>query len=511
MRFRSLLLAAWLAAGPSLAFAQTNDPSLTQQDIDCLSRLSKSAAETCAVGAPPTPQPKPDTAAGATATGAPAESEAAVEASAAGTELELAGTDEPPQAGAVAMPALIVDLFPQPDPSAQPPAGTSQPAEPQPAADAAAAGAATTPPPPAGPIVSGPAIAAPRAITGAFVPDEVLVTVDGDAAVLTDIASTLGLQVRSQRTSALLGSTVARLGIPDGRPVGVVLAQLAADGRTRGRVANSIYDLQQAAGGAVNYAFQRIALAPDKVSGADVRVGVIDTAVDETHPALKGAVAGLFDAMPGVEITARDHATSVVGLIAGEGGMAPGAAIYHARAFEGGKSTTDIVIAALDWVAGQDVRVINMSFVGPPNDLLRAACEAARGRGILLVAAAGNNGPKAPYGYPAAYDGVIAVTATDAKDDLMPRANRGPYVFVSAPGVDMVAPVGGGTDLVTGTSFAAAIVTGAVANLLHAAPDRSAEQIEQALASTAKDLGRAGRDNDFGFGLLDVAAASKAR
>ena len=507
LRFRSLLLAAWLAAGAPLAFAQTNDPNLTQQDIDCLSRLSKSADETCAVGAPPA-QPKTDTAAGAP--GATAESKAAANAPAAGTELELAGTGEQPQAGAVAMPALIVDLFPQPDPSAQPPAGTSQPAEPQPAPDTAAAGAATTPPP-AEPFVSGPAIAAPRAITGAFVPDEVLVTVDGDAAVVTDIANTLGLQVRSQRTSALLGSTVARLGIPDGRPVGVVLAQLAADGRTRGRVANGIYDLQQAAGGAVNYAFQRIALEPDKVSGADVRVGVIDTAVDETHPALKGAVAGLFDAMPGVEITARDHATSVVGLIAGEGGMAPGAAIYHARAFEGGKSTTDIVISALDWVAEQDVRVINMSFVGPPNDLLKAACEAARGRGILLVAAAGNNGPKAPYGYPAAYDGVIAVTATDAKDDLMPRANRGPYVFVSAPGVDMVAPVGGGTDLVTGTSFAAAIVTGAVANLLHATPDRSAEQIEQALASTAKDLGRTGRDNDFGFGLLDVAAASKAK
>ena len=95
--------------------------------------------------------------------------------------------------------------------------------------------------------------------------------------------------------------------------------------------------------------------------------------------------------------------------------MAPGSRIYHARAFEGGKSTMDIILAALDWAAGQDVRIINMSFVGPKNDLLEAPAP-MRGRSdIVLVAAAGNNGPKAPYGYPAAYDGVIAVTATDER------------------------------------------------------------------------------------------------
>jgi subtilisin family serine protease len=147
-----------------------------------------------------------------------------------------------------------------------------------------------------------------------------------------------------------------------------------------------------------------------------------------------------------------------------------------------------------------------MSFVGPRNDLLELGCMAARNRGMVLVAAAGNNGPKAPYGYPAAYDGVIAVTATDEKDALMPKANRGPYVFISAPGVEVLAPVGGGTDVVTGTSFAAAIVTGAIANLLHAAPDHDAGWIEEALAETASDLGDKGRDSDFGFGLMNTRA-----
>ncbi|WP_192361313.1 S8 family serine peptidase, partial [Mesorhizobium mediterraneum] len=295
--------------------------------------------------------------------------------------------------------------------------------------------------------------------------------------------------------------------------VGVVLAQLAADGRTLRREPNHIYSLQQAAT-IVNYAFERIALDAKEASGENVRVAVIDTAIDDTNPALSGVIADQFDAMPDVPIEARDHGTSIDGLIAGVGalkGMAPGARIYHARAFEGGKSSMDVILAALDWAAEQDVRIINMSFVGPKNDLLGVACRNARALGIVLVAAAGNNGPKAPYGYPAAFDGVIAVTATDAKDGLMPQANRGAYVFLSAPGVEMVAPSGAGSDVVTGTSFAAAIVTGAVANLLHAAPDRSADWVEKALAATARDLGPKGRDNDFGYGLLNTKAAKAAK
>ncbi|ESZ60252.1 peptidase [Mesorhizobium sp. L103C131B0] len=308
----------------------------------------------------------------------------------------------------------------------------------------------------------------------------------------------------------MLGTTLVRFGIPDGRPVGAVLAQLAADGRTLRREPNHIYSLQQAAG-IVNYAFERIQLDNKQASGENVRIAVIDTGIDDTNPALSGVIADQFDAMPNVPVEKRDHGTSVDGLIAGVGaleGMAPGARIYHARAFEDGRSTMDVILSALDWAADQNVSIINMSFVGPKNDLLATACRNARGLGIILVAAAGNNGPKAPYGYPAAYDGVIAVTATDAKDGLMQQANRGAYVFISAPGVEMVAPSGAGSDVVTGTSFAAAIVSGAIANLIHASPERSADDIEKALAVTARDLGPKGRDNDFGYGLLDTKAAA---
>lgn len=415
-------------------------------------------------------------------------------------------------ANAVILPDILVDLFPWTP--REPAAGTN--------ADLPAGGTnadATQPPsggngaPPqtaAGPGAARPLAASARAIAGEFVPDEVLVTVDGDAAVVASIAADFGLEVRSQRLSALLGVTVARLGIPDGRAVATVLAQLAADPRTRERVPNHVYFAQQAAAVA-NYAFERIALDSKTATGSDIAIAVIDTAPDLDHPSLKGVVAELYDAMPDQPIVERDHGTSVSGLIAGVGalgGMAPGSVIYHARAFESGRSTMAILLDALDWAASREVRIVNMSFVGPKNDLLEQAIRGAQARKLILVAAAGNNGPDAPYGYPAAYPGVIAVTATDENDALMPQANRGAYVYVSAPGVDLVAPVSGGQDLVTGTSFASAIVSGAIANLLHEDPGRSAEWVAEALAKTSGDLGPKGRDADFGYGLMNARAAA---
>jgi hypothetical protein len=480
IRFAAILAAAMTIAAVT-ASAQTNDPNLSQTKIDCLNRTNAAGTDCGKDNAAASPG--------------------------------VAGA----QTGAVFLPDLIVDLFPNPAgggpaplPSPNPRNDPANGAQPPPVV-------ADTPPiqvAPGGPIVSPTALVAaepPRAVAGDFVPDEVLVTVDAGA--VQQIAASFGLQVRSQRQSTLLGTTLVRFGIADGRPVGVVLAQLAADGRTQRREPNHIYALQQAVA-ITSYAFDHIKLNAKQASGENVRVAVIDTAIDDSNPALSGVIAGQFDAMPDVPVEKRDHGTSVDGLIAGVGalqGMAPGAKIYHARAFEGGKSTMDVILAALDWAADQNVRIINMSFVGPKNELLGIACKNARSLGMVLVAAAGNNGPKAPYGYPAAFDGVIAVTATDAKDALMPQANRGAYVFISAPGVEMVAPSGAGSEVVTGTSFAAAIVTGAIANLLHAAPDRSADSIEKALAATAKDLGPKGRDNDFGYGLLDTKAAEAAK
>lgn len=395
---------------------------------------------------------------------------------------------------AVQLPAQIIDLFP----------------------DAVGPRFESRPLAPVIPAVQAPLLPSvpPLAISGDFVPDEVLVTVEGGTDQAAALAATFGLEVRSLRSSRLLGTTYARLGIPDGRSVGTVLAQLSTDNRTSRRVPNTIYTLQQAAAGAPGYAFGSIALDPATASGESVRIAVIDTGIDDTNPALKGVLSIIYDAMPDVPVSDRDHATSVAGLIAGTGpfrGMAPGAQIFHARAFEGGKSNMDVILDALDWAASQNVAIINMSFVGPDNELLHEAADAARAEGLILVAAAGNNGPGAPYGYPAAYSGVIAVTAVDERRSLMPQANRGPYVFVAAPGVGVMAPIKGGTDLVTGTSFAAAVVSGAIANLLRSDPTRAGDEIARALSGTAHDLGSTGKDDDFGYGLIDTSAAQAFR
>lgn len=350
-------------------------------------------------------------------------------------------------------------------------------------------------------------------LAGNFVPDEVLATVRGGSQAVNGLASRFNLRVRAQRRSALLNAMLVRFGIPDGRAVDIVVAQLAADNRVITSAPNTLYAIQQETAPA-GFTFQRIALDAGQANGGNVRVAVIDTAADLRHPALRGVVAKSYDAWPDMATEETDHATSIVGLIAGRKpfrGVAPGARIYLARAFEKGRSRMDVLLKAMDWAAGQKVRVINMSFAGPKNDLFEIACRSARARGILLVAAAGNEGPKAPSAYPAAFEDVMAVTATDAADRLMPQANRGSYVYVSAPGVDVMAPIPGGMDFVTGTSFAAAIVSGAAADLISAAPGRPVATLERALAETAVDLGPRGRDNDFGYGLIDVSAAAAVR
>ena len=151
-----------------------------------------------------------------------------------------------------------------------------------------------------------------------------------------------------------------------------------------------------------------------------------------------------------------------------------------------------------------------MSFAGPKDALLTRALAAAHGRGLILVAAAGNAGPKSPPLYPAADPNVIAVTATDADDKVFDQANRGGYVAVAAPGVDvLVAGPGDGYAFTSGTSVAAAHVSGVVALMLEREPTLSADAVRSALVASARDLGAKGRDQVFGAGEADAAAALK--
>ena len=166
------------------------------------------------------------------------------------------------------------------------------------------------------------------------------------------------------------------------------------------------------------------------------------------------------------------------------------------------------MLKSIDWAVANGARVINMSFAGPHDPELALALAAAAKKGVVLVAAAGNAGPKSAPLYPAADPNVIAVTATDSNDQLFTHSNRGRHIAVAAPGVDILAPApSGGYQMSTGTSIAAAHVSGIVALLLESKPDLTPQAVRKILLSTAKDLGPKGRDDQFGAGLADAYAA----
>ena len=129
----------------------------------------------------------------------------------------------------------------------------------------------------------------------------------------------------------------------------------------------------------------------------------------------------------------------------------------------------------------------------------------ANARGMVLIAAVGNAGPRSPPLYPAADSGVIGVTATDAEDKLMPQANRGPQVAVAAPGVEILATApDGGYQVTSGTSIAAAHASGVVALLLAAKPNLTPAQVRSDLIRSAHRI--AGKRNEVGAGVIDALA-----
>jgi subtilisin family serine protease len=239
-----------------------------------------------------------------------------------------------------------------------------------------------------------------------------------------------------------------------------------------------------------------------------LRVGLIDSGIDARHPALKHASLTRFGC--GGEAHPAAHGTAVASLLVGQDGSfhgaVPGAQLLAADVYcdapEGG--AVPALAQALAWLVRERVAVVNISLVGPPNAMLERAVAAAQARGLQMVAAVGNDGPNAPPLYPAAYPGVIGVTAVDSHRRVLLEAGRGPQVALAAPGSEMRgAASGGGYAELRGTSFAAPLVAG----LLAAARAQAASgpaAFEQ-LRAQAIDLGAPGRDPVYGWGLVGEA------
>jgi subtilisin family serine protease len=355
-----------------------------------------------------------------------------------------------------------------------------------------------------------------------YVPDEVVVRLPSNlsAQTLDELARRHRLTRSDSQNIALIGTTIHRWRITDRRSVSDVIRGLEADAGVSGAQPNYRFTLQQspAADGlqADQYALAKLN-APQAhrlATGNKVLVAVIDSGIDTSHPEIAGQVADSFDAVDSID-TAHSHGTAMAGAIIAHArltGVAPAARILAVRAFDGSgasaEGTTLSILRGLDWAVARGARVINMSFAGPNDPEIALGLAAAQRKGVVLVAAAGNLGPKSPPLYPAADPNVIAVTATDAQDQLLAVASRGRHIAVAAPGVDILAPApGGGYQLSTGTSIAAAQVSGVAALLLELQPGLKPGALRKILLSTATDLGPKGRDDQFGAGLTDANRA----
>jgi subtilisin family serine protease len=250
----------------------------------------------------------------------------------------------------------------------------------------------------------------------------------------------------------------------------------------------------------------RIKEAHRLATGARIKIAVIDSEIDATHPELQGAVETELKVV-GDSGGPDGHGTAIAGAIVSHGdllGVAPAARILAVRAFSDASGTTLTITRGINWSFQSGARIINMSFAGPEDPLLHREVTAAYNRGLILVAAAGNAGADSPPIYPAAYPEVIAVTATDSHDRVFQQANTGRYVAIAAPGVEIVAPHPGGTyQYSTGTSIAAAHVSGVAALLLERNPRLSADEIRSILVATADKV----KTGDFVPGRVNALKA----
>ena len=341
------------------------------------------------------------------------------------------------------------------------------------------------------------------------------------------IVQRFGLTVEAQRPIGVLGRAIYTLRIGNGQSVRQVIH--AVETARVNAAVQPVYTFaltqdQQAgdpnnpnadSGDPAQYIINKFQLADAHriTNGDKVVIAVIDSEIDFKQPNLAGAITDRYDA--GCGATAADpHGTGMAGAIVSHGqlmGVAPRASIIAICAFGGSgqpNANTVKIINGLDYAIQHGARIVNMSFAGPRDPALSQALQIAREKGILLIAAAGNAGPKSPPLYPGADPSVMAVTATDEHDRVFNGANQGSYVTVAAPGVNILVPApDGGIQFTTGTSVATANVSGVAALLIAHKSSLTPEDIRALLVKTAKHLGSRGANPQYGAGLVDPLKA----
>lgn len=309
-----------------------------------------------------------------------------------------------------------------------------------------------------------------------------LLMLDPSAAAIAT-ATQAGFEFLSNERLDGFDMTVVRLGVPGGMSLAKAQVLLQAQ----------LPDVTISAD-TLNFASGQAAAAENikaRTGGGmppiDMAVGVIDggaAEADESRGFAKGAPR------------AGDHGTAVASLLRYAGVRRVLVADVFGSDPAGGNALA--VARALDWLLARDVRVASISLVGPANPVLAKAITAAQRKGMVIVAAVGNDGPAAPPAYPASYPGVIAVTAVDGRNRPLIEAGRALHLDYAAPGADLFAGNAAGRRVkVRGTSFATPLVASRAALALVRGGD-----IKVRLDAEAIDLGSRGPDRAFGRGLL---------
>jgi subtilisin family serine protease len=255
-------------------------------------------------------------------------------------------------------------------------------------------------------------------------------------------------------------------------------------------------------------------------TGSGVKVAILDTGIDLTHPDLH-VHGGYNFVSPGASYDDDNgHGSHCAGIVAALGnnsgiiGVAPGADLYAVKVLNAsGSGSYTGIVQGIEWAVNNGMDVISMSLGGSQGSTtLESACNSAYNSGVLIVASAGNSGKKRiasdTVGYPAKYESCFAVAATDSKDVRASFSSTGPAVDVAAPGVSIYSCYKDGNyATMSGTSMACPHVTGLAALLLQKNPNWTNANLRAAMTNTALDLGTTGFDWGYGYGRIQAVSA----
>jgi hypothetical protein len=317
-----------------------------------------------------------------------------------------------------------------------------------------------------------------------------LLLLDPDGATLA-AARGAGFAEAGSETLGSLGMTVTRLQAPRGMSLAEAQRRLLRAAPNADIAPDNLHF--QSGAVRVEAAAQAVAAAP----AIATPVGVIDGA-----PGKGEAVAAVRGFARGAPV-ASNHGSAVVSLLQGAGVRRVLAADVYGNDPAGGNALA--IVRALDWLAGSGARVVSISLVGPRNGVLEKAIGAVRSKGMVVVAAVGNDGPAAPPAYPASYPGVVAVTGVDGRERPLIEAGRALHLDYAAPGANIRGRnKGGGWAGLRGTSFAVPLVAARAAAALEWGGAWQATLDREAI-----DLGAKGPDAQFGRGLLCAKCAAR--